>query len=98
MNQLSYEYFTKTTIPIIINTGIFILILVIIFNLVYFYKLKKDFKQFKNNKKLFFLLLISGVIALIFLLFLFTILVKEKLNYNPQDYIQGLKKLSGEKI
>lgn len=93
MNQLSYEYFVETTIPIIINTGIFILILIIISNMFYFYKLKKDVKQFRNNKKLFLLLLISGVIALIILLFLFITLVNEKLNYNPQDYILGLKKI-----
>ncbi|MEG2609397.1 MAG: hypothetical protein RSA91_01850 [Bacilli bacterium] len=95
MNRSSYEWFAESAFPLITNVAIFMLSLVIIFNLFYFYKLKTDFKQFENNKKLFFFLLISGIIAFSFLLFIFIILINEKLNYNPQELILGFKKMFG---
>lgn len=95
MNTSSYEWFAESAFPLITNVAIFMLILVITFNLFYFYKLKTDFKQFENNKKLFFLLLISGIIGFSFLLFIFITLVNEKLNYNPQELISGFTKMFG---
>lgn len=95
MDKSSYEWFAESAFPLITSVAIFMLILLIIFNLFYFYKLKTDFKQFENNKKLFFLLLISGIIAFSFLLFIFITFVNEKLNYNPQELILGFKKMFG---